>query len=170
MVKSVVKARLVARGFSQVAGVDFSETYSPVLSMTSFHLLVALATHYNLHIHQLDVQTAFLHGDLAEEIYMCQPPYYESIDDPTKLCRLQKSLYGLKQSPRQWCYRFHSFMLQHGYIRLQIDVNIYKRNILMVGIYVDDLLLLSNSLIHCFSLSQLALKRKVRLPYVLVAE
>ena len=76
------KARLVARGFSQVEGLDYSETFSPVLRMASFQLLMALATILDLEVHHLDVQTAFLHGDLPEEIYMSQPPGFESHSQP----------------------------------------------------------------------------------------
>ena len=96
------KARLVARGFSQVEGLDYSETFSPVLRMASFRLLMALATILDLEVHHLDVQTAFLHGDLPEEIYMSQPPGFESHSQPYNVCWLDGSLNGLKQSPRLW--------------------------------------------------------------------
>ncbi|MCO5574355.1 hypothetical protein L7F22_028138 [Adiantum nelumboides] len=144
------KARLVARGFSQVAGKDYSETYSHVLSMVSFRILVALAAHYRLHIHQMDVQTAFLHGELDEEIYMQQPPHFVDTNDPTHVCRLYRSIYDLKQANRQWYYRFHHFMLQVGYTHLQSDPNIYTRitsaGFVIIGLYVDDLVPLASSL------------------------
>lgn len=144
------KARLVARGFSQSPGLDFDETFSPVLGMTAFCILVALAAHYDWPLHQLDVKTAFLHGDLQEEIYMQQPPLYQSAAQPDTVCRLHKALYGLKQSPRQWYLKIHQFLLGQGYIRLQSDPNIYTRHsntvFLVLGLYVDDILLLSNQL------------------------
>ena len=90
------KARLVARGFSQVEGLDYSETFSPILRMASFQPLMALATILDLEVHHLDIQTAFLHGDLPKEIYMSQPPGFESHSQPNYVCRLHRSLYGLK--------------------------------------------------------------------------
>jgi hypothetical protein len=139
------KARLVARGFSQVEGLDYSETFSPVLRMASFRLLMALATILDLEVHHLDVQTAFLHGDLPEEIYMSQPPGFESHSQPNYVCRLHRSLYGLKQSPRLWFQKFNNFMLSHGYSRLLSEPNIYIRHnhtsnrLLVVALYVDDI-------------------------------
>lgn len=143
------KARLVARGFSQLPGVDFSETFSPVLSMTSFRIIVSIAAQNDFLLHQMDVTTAFLNGDLTEEIYMMQPPLYQSTTAPQQVCRLHKAIYGLKQSPRQWYFKFDTFMLEHGFKRLQSDSTIYTRHnasvFLVIGIYVDDLLLLCNS-------------------------
>ncbi|MCO5591512.1 hypothetical protein L7F22_045497 [Adiantum nelumboides] len=95
------KARLVARGFTQVPGMDFTKTFSPVLRITSFRVLIALAALFRFHVHQMDVRTAFLNGDLEQEIYMEQPPEYASAQHPTHVCRLLKALYGLKQSPCQ---------------------------------------------------------------------
>ena len=143
------KARLVARGFSQVPGMDYNETFSPVLRMTSFRALLATAAQLHLLVHQMDVRTTFLHGNLHEEIYMEQPPGYISQDYPNYVCKLNKSLYGLKQSPRQWYERFNSCMSNLGYVRFQSDPNVYSRNgpniILLLAIYVDDILILSNS-------------------------
>mgnify|MGYP000046438200 CR=1 FL=1 len=143
------KARLEARGSSQVPGMDYTETFSPMLRITSFRALLATAAQFRLLIHQMDVRTAFLHGNLHEEIYMEQPPTYISKDKPHFVCKLVKSLYGLKQSPRQWYERFTSCMSNLGYIRFQSDPNVYSRNspttILILAIYVDDILILSNS-------------------------
>eukprot|EP00249_Psilotum_nudum_P036016 c6174_g1_i1 orf=1483-3276(+) len=143
------KARLVTRGFTQVPGMDFKETFSPVLRITSLRVLIAIATLFRFHLHQMDVRTAFLNGDLQEEIYMAQPPGYTSVQHPNHVCRLLKSLYGLKQSPRQWYQRFHQCMVTLGYARFQSDANVYSRHttsvLLFLAIYVDDILLLSNS-------------------------
>jgi hypothetical protein len=119
------KARLVARGFSQVPGMDYNETFSPVLRITSFRALLATATQFRLLVHQMDVRTAFLHGNLHEEIYMEQPPGYISHDHPNYVCKLVKALYGLKQSPRQWYERFTNCMSNLGYTRFQSDPNVY---------------------------------------------
>ncbi|MCO5562670.1 hypothetical protein L7F22_016298 [Adiantum nelumboides] len=90
------KARLVAWGFSQVPRMEYSETFSPVLRITTFRVLIAIAAQFHFLLHQMDVRTAFLHGDLEEEIYMIQPPGYISSEHPNHVCRLLKSLYGLK--------------------------------------------------------------------------
>jgi hypothetical protein len=101
------KARLVAKGYSQVQGVDFNEVFSPVVKRTSIRVLLALVASKNLELEQMDVKTAFLHGDLEEEIFMCQPeglPELEKLAEPNRdpnskfprVCRLKKSLYGLK--------------------------------------------------------------------------
>ncbi|MCP4341995.1 MAG: hypothetical protein GY799_24700, partial [Desulfobulbaceae bacterium] len=94
------KARLVARGFSQTPGTDFSEIYSPVARNTSIRTLLAIANHEDFEIDQIDIETAFLHGDLAEEIYMEQPKGFEKKgkDGEKLVCKLKRSLYGLKQS------------------------------------------------------------------------
>ncbi|MCO5586428.1 hypothetical protein L7F22_040368 [Adiantum nelumboides] len=143
------KARLVARGFSQVPGKDYSETFSPVLRITAFQVLIAIAAQFHFLQHQMNVHRAFLHGDLEEEIYMIQPPGYISSEHPNHVCRLLKSLYGQEQSPRQWYRRFHRCMINLGYLRLQSDPNVYSRHssgiFLLLAIYVDDILLLCNS-------------------------
>ncbi|MCO5574331.1 hypothetical protein L7F22_028114 [Adiantum nelumboides] len=132
-----------------VPGMDYSETFSPVLRITSFQAFIAIAAQFRFLLHQMDVRTAFLHGDLEEEIFMQQPPGYVSSNHPHHVCRLIKSLYGLKQSPRQWYRRFHQYMITLGYARFTSDPNIYSRHtpgmFLLLAIYVDDILLLCNS-------------------------
>ena len=96
------KARLVVKGFGQKKGVDFEEIFSPVVKMSSIRVALGLAARLNLEVEQLDVKTAFLHGDLEEEIYMLQPEGFEVKEKENLVCKLKKSLYGLKQAPRQW--------------------------------------------------------------------
>ena len=98
------KARYVARGFTQIAGVDYDETYSPVISHTSLRLMLSVAASANLEIYQMDVDTAFLYGTVDEELYMEQPSGFEvMVESGEKLvCKLKKSIYGLKQSGRCW--------------------------------------------------------------------
>jgi len=143
------KARLVARGFTQVQGIDYSETFSLVVKLNSIKVLLALATQYNLEIYQLDVKTTFLHGYIDEDIYMSIP---EGLSTPSNLvCKLIKSLYGLKQSSRAWYMRFDAYLIQQGFLRLEANANIYiKRDnddgFLILTVYVDDCILISNHL------------------------
>ena len=95
------KARLVAKGFKQIEGINFFDTYSPFARMTTIRVLAALASIYDLIIHQMDVKMAFLHGTLEEEIYMDQPEGFVADGNERKVCKLVKSLYGLKQAPKQ---------------------------------------------------------------------
>jgi hypothetical protein len=95
------KARLVAKGFRQRENIDFFDTFSPVTRITSIRVLISIAAIFNLVVHQMDVKTAFLNGDLEEEIYMEQPEGFVVHGQETKVCKLEKSLYGLKQAPRQ---------------------------------------------------------------------
>ena len=96
------KARLVAKGYSQVPGIDFGDIFSPVAKVTSIRLLLSVAAAFDFEIEQMDVKTSFLHGDLEEEIYMKQPEGFMVKGKKELVCRLKKSLYGLKQSPRMW--------------------------------------------------------------------
>ena len=144
------KARLVARGFTQVPKIDFNELFSPVVRHTSIRVLLAITTQLNLQLEQMDVTTAFLHGDLEERIYMDQPKGFEAKGEVEKVCLLRKSLYGLKQSPRQWYRKFDSVMINQGYLRSSYDCCIYFKHVtpnvyVYLLLYVDDMLIASQS-------------------------
>jgi hypothetical protein len=146
------KARLVARGFTRVPGLDFTDTFAPTLKSTPRRLLFALTAGLNLELHHLDIETAFLHGDLDEDIYMEQPPYFVDPQFPQYVCKLKKSLYGLKQSPRMWHLKLHTYLTSIGFVRLQAEPNLYIRKedsvFTIIGVYVDDIPIASNSSIH----------------------
>jgi len=116
--KERYKARLVVKGFAQKEGIDFTEIFSPVVKMSPIRVILGLVATLDLECEQLDVKTAFLHGELEEELYMEQPEGFIEKGKEGLVCRLKKSLYGLKQAPRQWYKKFDSFMLEHGFQRL----------------------------------------------------
>ena len=98
----IYKARLVAKGYRQVHGIDYDETFSPVAMLKSVRILLAIAAYYNYEIWQMDVKTAFLNGYLEETVYMTQPEGFVDQNNPKKVCKLKKSIYGLKQASRSW--------------------------------------------------------------------
>ncbi|KAL4382962.1 hypothetical protein GQ457_15G015010 [Hibiscus cannabinus] len=137
--------RLMVKGCAQKEGIDFNEIFSPVVRLTTFHVVLAMCSTFNLHLEQLDVKTTFLHGDLEEEIYMLQPEGFEEKEIKNLVCRLNKSLYGLKQAPRCWYKRFDSFILSLGYNRLNTDPCAYfkrfgENDFVILQLYVDDML------------------------------
>ena len=94
------KARLVVKGYSQREGIDYNETLSPVFTKDSFRVIMAIMTHFDLELHQINVRTAFLNGDLSEDVYIVQAPSFEVIGKENMVCKLRKSIYGLKQASR----------------------------------------------------------------------
>lgn len=136
------KARLVAKGCSQKYGIDYDETYSPVVRYASIRLLMALAVQRDLNIYQMDAVTAFLQGDLEEDIYMRQP---EGFDDGSgRVCKLNRSIYGLKQSGRLWNIKLDQALYRFGLKRAKNDPCIYfnSKLTIFITIYVDDFLIL----------------------------
>ena len=101
------KARFVAKGYTQKEGIDYKETFSPVSSKDSFRTIMALVAHFDLELHHMDVKTAFLNGDIDETIYVVQPENFVLGDTKKIVCKLKKSIYGLKQASRQWYYKFY---------------------------------------------------------------
>ncbi|KAD4586033.1 hypothetical protein E3N88_23634 [Mikania micrantha] len=142
------KARLVIKGFRQKEGVDYFDTYSPVTRITSIRLVLAIAALRNLEVHQMDVKTAFLNGDLEEEIYMEQPEGFSAPGQEGKVCKLVKSLYGLKQAPKQWHQKFDQVMLNNGFKINECDKGVYVKNTMrgyvILCLYVDDMLIVES--------------------------
>ncbi|KAK1650019.1 hypothetical protein QYE76_067824 [Lolium multiflorum] len=139
------KARLVAKGFTQREGIDYKETFSPVSSKDSFRIVMALVAHFDLELHQMDVKTAFLNGDLDEDVYMTQPEGFVVEGKEHLACRLKKSIYGLKQASRQWYLKFDKIIRTFGFTENVKDNCIYVKfkgsRFTILVLYVDDILL-----------------------------
>jgi hypothetical protein len=140
------KERLVVKGYSHKEGIDFHEIFSPVVKIVSIQSVLALVALLDLELEQLDVKTAFLHGDLDEDIYMEQPEGFVQNRNKKFVCRLKKSLYGLRQSPRQWYKKFDSFMVIQNYTRTEYDHCVYFKKLnngifIILVLYVDDMIL-----------------------------
>ncbi|KAL0404121.1 UNVERIFIED_CONTAM: Retrovirus-related Pol polyprotein from transposon TNT 1-94 [Sesamum radiatum] len=152
------KARLVVKGFQQKKGIDFDEIFAPVVKMTSIRVILGLAASMNLELEQMDVKTAFLHGDLDEEIYMQQPEGCE-VSNKNLVCKLSKSLYGLKQAPRQWNKKFDSCMKRHGYKKTTADDCVYFKKFpdgtfIALLLYVDDMLIVGKDVMKVNQLKE----------------
>jgi hypothetical protein len=141
------KARLVAKGFSQVAGVNYFETFAPVATFASSRTILALAASLDLEIHQMDVKSAYLNGELDgnEIVYMQQPPGYEAADKGQYVCRLKKTIYGLKQSGRRWYEKLSNIMEKLGFKRCEVDQAVFihrdGEKIVIIAVHVDDLMI-----------------------------
>jgi hypothetical protein len=147
---TVYKARLVAKGFKQIQGVDYDETFSPVAMFKSIRILLAIAAFHDYEIWQMDVKTAFLNGNLEEDVYMTQPEGFEDPKNVGMVCKLRKSIYGLKQASRSWNLRFDEEVKKFDFVRCEEEPCVYRKTsgsaIAFLILYVDDILLLGNDI------------------------
>ncbi|KAK9008771.1 hypothetical protein V6N11_080249 [Hibiscus sabdariffa] len=163
------KGRLVAKGFRKIHGVDYDETFSPVAMFKSIRILLAIAAFHDYEIWQMDVKTAFLNGKLEEDVYMTQPEGFVTPENVGKVCKLQRSIYGLKQASRSWNLRFNEAIQEFGFIRNEDEPCVYKKFsgsiVSFLILYVDDILIIGNDiptlqsiktwLSSCFSMKDL---------------
>jgi len=123
------KARLVVKGFTQIKGLDFGETYAPVARLESIHILLAFAAHHVFKLFQMDVKSAFLNGPLSETVYVEQLPGFEDPHHPDHVYKLDKALYGLKQAPRAWYDCLKDFLLKQGFEIGKADPTLFTRKV-----------------------------------------
>ena len=139
------KARLVAKGYAQRQGIDFDKVFAPVARMETVRLLLAVAAQSGWQVHHMDVKSAFLNGDLIEEVYVQQPPGFIDDKHGGQVLRLRKALYGLRQAPRAWNAKLDDSLQSLGFERCPQEHALYRRgndkSFLLVGVYVDDLVI-----------------------------
>jgi hypothetical protein len=143
------KVRLVAKGYAQTHGIDYEETYSPIAKMTIIRAIITIVAIKGWSLHQMDVKNVFLHGDLQEEVYMEQPPRYVDETHPNLVCRLKKTVYGLKQAPKAWSDKIGQYLVTNGFQTSNADFSLYVKKtnhgIVVIIIYVDDLIIIGDS-------------------------
>ncbi|GJY27484.1 retrovirus-related pol polyprotein from transposon TNT 1-94 [Tanacetum coccineum] len=147
------KARLVARGYRQEEGIDFEESFAPVARLEAIRIFLAFAAHMNMVVYQMDVKTAFLNGNLREEVYVSQPDGFVDPERPNCVYKLKKALYGLKQAPRAWYDMLSSFLISNEFSKGSVDPTMFicreGKELLLVQIYVDDIIFAASTLELC---------------------
>jgi hypothetical protein len=150
------KAPLFAKGYSQVEGLDFVETFAPIARLESIRILLAYATYHGFKLYQMDVKSAFLNGPIKEEVYVEQPPDFEDSEYPSHVYKFSKALYGLKQAPRAWYECLRDFLITNGFIVGKADPTLITKTItkdlFICQIYVDDIIFWSTNKSSCESL------------------
>jgi hypothetical protein len=156
---NIYKARLVAKGDAQTYGIDYEETYNLITIMIIVRTIITMATTKGWSLHQMDVKTTFLHGDLQEEVYMEQPPGYVDQTHPNLVCRLKKALYGLKQALGAWSKKIGQYPVTSGFQTSNANFSLYVKKInhgiIVIVIYVDNLIITRDSDVDIFDLKKL---------------
>ncbi|GJT38372.1 putative RNA-directed DNA polymerase [Tanacetum coccineum] len=144
------KARLVAKGYTQTHGIGYEETFSPVAKIKSIRIMLAIAAFHDYEIWKMDVKTAFLNGKLTEDVFMAQLEGFENAKYPTRVCKLQKAIYGLKQASRSWNLCFYEKVTQFGFSISEDESYIYVKIsgsiVVFLVLYVDEILLIGNDI------------------------
>nr|GEW68897.1 retrovirus-related Pol polyprotein from transposon TNT 1-94 [Tanacetum cinerariifolium] len=157
------KARLVAQGYSQEEGIDYDEIFALVARMEAIRIFLGFALYMNFKVYQMDVKSAFLNGKLKEEVYVKQPPGFESSEFPNYVCKLDNAFYGLKQAPRTWYETLYTFLIQNKFTTGRIDNALFiyksKGDVLLVQVYVDDIIFGSTSYKLCKQFKKLMIKK-----------
>lgn len=152
------KARLVANGNQQYEGMDFTDTFSPIIKQPTIRIVLSLAVHYHWPLRQLDVSNAFLHGIISDHVYMKQPLGYKDPLLPNHVCKLTKALYGLRQAPRTWYAMFSSYLLSLGFVSSKADTSLFILHkasaVTLVLPYVDDIIVTGSDSTFISSLIQ----------------
>ncbi|WVZ79764.1 LOW QUALITY PROTEIN: hypothetical protein U9M48_027305 [Paspalum notatum var. saurae] len=166
----IYKARLVAKGFPlakgfpQIQGVDYDETFSPIAMLKSIRILLAIAAYYGYEVWQMDVKTAFLNGNLSEDLYMTQLEGFVDLENARKVCKLRMSIYGLKQASQSWNLRFDEVVKGFGFIKNVKEPCVYKKvsgsALIFLVLYVDDILLIGNDIPICEGLVEKSFSMK----------
>jgi hypothetical protein len=157
------KSRLVAKGYSQVKGLDFGETYAPVARLESIRILLAYATYHGFKLYQMDVKSAFLNGPIKEEVYVEQPPGFEDSEYANHVYKLSKALYGLKQAPRAWYECLRDFLITNGFKVGKDNPTLFTKTIakdlFVCQIYVDDIIFGSTNKSTCEEFSRIMIQK-----------
>jgi len=144
---------LVAKGYNQEEGIDYDETYAPIVRLQAIRLLLAFACIMDFGLFQMDVKSIFLNGLIEEEVYIGQPPGFVDYEHPKDVYRLKMALYGLKQIPRSSYDRLNSFIIKQSFTRGQVDKTLFIKKVnselLIVQIYVDDIIFGASNEILC---------------------
>ena len=156
------KASLVAKGFSQVEGTDFGETFALVARLKAIRILLAYTSHHEMKLYQMDVKSAFLNGFINELVYIDQPPGFEDPRYPNHVYRLSNVLYGLKQAPRAWYERLWDFLIEKGFTIEKVDTTLFTKKvdgeIFICQEYVDDIIFGSSNEDQCKEFGELMSK------------
>jgi hypothetical protein len=157
------KARFIAKGYSQVEGLDFDETYAPVARLESIRILLAYATYHGFKLYQMDLKSAFLNCPIKEEVYVEQPPSFENSEYPSHVYKLSKALYGLKQAPRAWYECLRDFLITNGFSVGKADPTVFTKTIykdlFICQICVDDIIFGSTNKSSCEEFSRVMIQK-----------
>jgi hypothetical protein len=153
----------VAKGYAQVAGLDFEETFAPVARLESIRILLAYAAHHSFRLFQMDVKSAFLNGPIKEEVYVEQPPSFEDDRYPNHVYKLSKALYGLKEAPREWYECLRDFLMSNAFMVGKVDPTLFTKtcngDLFVCQIYADDIIFGSTNQKSCEEFSRVMMQK-----------